>query len=169
MTWGIPTPLFLQLHVALSLAGIVSGLIVVFGMLKDRHLTVWSGAFLATTFLTGVTGFPLAPFGLDPPRVVGGILLCLLIAAGAALYLFARTGSARSVYVVCSVAALYLNVFVAVAQAFQKVAFLRSLASTQSGPIFAVTQIVVLVAFIVIGVLAWRRFQSTSPSGAMRA
>ena len=28
MTWGIPTHLFLQIHVALSLIGIVAGLIV---------------------------------------------------------------------------------------------------------------------------------------------
>lgn len=169
MTWGIPTPVFLELHVALSLAGIATGFVVVFGMLNDRHLPVWSAAFMATTLLTGVTGFPLAPFGLDPPRIVGGLLICLLIAAGAALYLFAGTVAARSVYVLCSVAALYLNVFVAVAQAFQKIGPLHALAPTQNEPPFAAAQIVVLAAFIAICVLARRRFRWPFASIAVRA
>src|SRR5260370_3286803 len=59
--------------------------------------------------IDGVTGFPLAPFGLDPPRIVGIILICALGAAGAALYAFALTGAARSIYVVCAVLSLFGN------------------------------------------------------------
>ena len=36
MTWGIPTYLFLQIHMALSLIGIVTGLIVLYGLLSGR-------------------------------------------------------------------------------------------------------------------------------------
>jgi hypothetical protein len=160
VTWAIPTPVFLELHVALSLLGILTGVIVVFGMLNGRHLAIWSAAFLATTILTGVTGFPLAPFGLDPPRIIGGLLICLLIAAGSALFFFVLTGAARSVYVFCSVAALYLNVFVAIVQAFPKVGTLHALAPTQSEPPFSAVQILALAAFIALGVSAWRRLQS---------
>jgi hypothetical protein len=169
MTWAIPTPVFLELHVALSLLGILTGFIVVFGMLNGRHLAIWSAVFLATTFLTGVTGFPLAPFGIDPPRIIGGLLICLLIAAGSALYFFALTGAARSVYVFCSVAALYLNVFVAIVQAFRKVGALHALAPTQSEPPFAVAQILVLAVFVALGFLAWRRLQSPLTSIAAHA
>lgn len=158
MTWGIPTPAFLALHVALSLVSIASGFIVVFGMMGGRHLPFWAAAFLATTFLTGVTGFPLAPFGLDPPRIVGVILLCALFAAGAALYAFGSRGAARSVYVIGSVFSLYLNVFVAIAQAFQKIGPLHAFAPTGSEPPFAVAQLVALAAFVALGLFAWRRF-----------
>ena len=56
-------------------------------------------------------------------------------------------------------AALYLNVFVLVFQAFLKVSALRALAPTQSEPAFKLTQAVVLLAFVGIGVLAVRRFR----------
>ncbi|MGJ4947731.1 hypothetical protein [Bradyrhizobium sp. HKCCYLS20291] len=158
MTWGIPTTLFLQIHVGLSLIGIVAGLVMLAGMLAGRHLAVWAALFLATTFLTGVTGFPLPPFGLDPPRIIGIILLALLTAAGAALYLFALSGRWRSVYVITGLLSLYLNVFVAIVQSFQKIGVLNALAPTQSEPPFAAAQIVTLVLFVVLGIFAWRRF-----------
>ncbi|MGJ5178120.1 hypothetical protein ACQR16_08485 [Bradyrhizobium oligotrophicum] len=163
MTWGLPTTLFLQIHVALSLIGIATGLIMLAGMLTGRHLAVWTALFLVTTFLTGVTGFPLPPFGLDPPRIIGIILLALLVAAAAALYVFALSGWWRSVYVVSALLSLYLNVFVAVVQSFQKIGVLNALAPTQSEPPFAIAQLVTLALFIGLGVLAWRRF---APRGA---
>lgn len=159
MTWGIPTALFLQLHVAISFAGIATGLISVLGMVYDRHFPLWTVAFLITTFLTGVTGFPLAPFGLDPPRIVGFALVCVLIAAATALYALPRHRSARTVYVVCSVASLDLNVFVAIAQAFQKIVPLHAVAPTGSEPPFLVAQVFVLGTFLLLGCLALRSFR----------
>ncbi|BAM88561.1 hypothetical protein S58_25550 [Bradyrhizobium oligotrophicum S58] len=158
MTWGIPTAVFLQIHVVLSLIGIATGLVMLAGMLAGRHLALWAALFLATTFLTGVTGFPLPPFGLDPPRIIGIILLALLVAAGAALYAFALSGRWRSVYVVSALLSLYLNVFVAIVQSFQKIGVLNALAPTQSEPPFAVAQLATLVLFIALGIFAWRRF-----------
>jgi hypothetical protein len=169
MTWGIPTSVFLQLHVALSLVGIASGFVAVWGMIGGRHLPVWAAVFLATTFLTGVTGFPLPPFGLDPPRIVGIILLCALSAAIVSLYFLSLQGSSRAVYVVGAVLSLYLNVFVAVVQAFQKIGPLHALAPTQSEPPFAVAQAVVLAGFVVIGFLAWRRFRPPFTSMSVTA
>ena len=86
MTWGIPTSAFLQLHVVLSLVGIVTGFIAVLGMVRGRYLPFWTAAFLLTTCLTGLTGFPLPPFGLDPPRIVGIILISALAGAATCLY-----------------------------------------------------------------------------------
>ncbi len=57
-----------------------------------------------------------------------------------------------------AVAALYLNVFVGVVQSFQKLAFLNSLAPTQTEPPFIIAQGVVLGLFIVLGILAVLRF-----------
>jgi hypothetical protein len=128
----------LQIHVLLSLIGIVSGFVVLYGLLLGRPLGGWTALFLATTILTSVTGFPLAPFGFDPARAVGVISLVLLALAVAALYVFRLAGAWRWVYVGSAIAALYLNVFVGVAQAFQKLPFLQPLAPTQSEPPFLV-------------------------------
>jgi len=158
MTWGIPTDTFLQIHVALSLIGIASGLVVLYGLLKGNPLAGWTALFLLTTTLTSVTGFALPPFDFDPARTVGVVLLVLLAAAVAARYLFGLAGASRWVYVVSAVMALYLNVFVGVVQAFRKLPFLQSLAPTQAEPPFQITQIVVLAVFIVLGVVAVVRF-----------
>ena len=148
----------LQIHVALSLIGMVSGFVVLYGLMVGRPLGGWTALFLATTALTSITGFPLAPFGFDPPRAVAVISLVLLVLAVAALYVFRLAGAWRWVYVGSAIAALYLNVFVGVVQAFQKLPFLQPLAPTQSEPPFLVTQVAVLAIFIVLGILAAIRF-----------
>ena len=153
--------MLLQIHVALSLIGILTGLFVLADLLKGRLRSGWPAAFLATTVLTSVTGFPLPPFGFDPPRAVGVLSLVLLALAIAGLYLFHLAGLWRRVYVITAVAALYLNVFVAVVQAFQKVPALHALAPTQSEPPFAVAQLVVLVLFAVLG---WRAARTFHPA-----
>ena len=63
-------------HVVVSLIGIVSGLIVLFGMFGSRRLPGWTALFLLTTILTSVTGFiPVSYTHLDvykrqsPPRL----------------------------------------------------------------------------------------------------
>jgi len=155
-----------QIHVALSLIGIVSGLVVLYGLLIGRPHGAWTAIFLVPTILTSLTGFPLAPFGFDPARAVGVISLVLLAAAVVAFYAFRLAGPWRWVYVVAAVAALYLNVFVGVVQAFQKLPFLQPLAPTQSEPPFVVAQLVVLMAFIALGALAVLRFQPNTGESA---
>jgi hypothetical protein len=149
----------LELHVLLSLIGIVSGFVVLYGLLTGRPFGGFTLLFLATTILTSITGFFLPPFGFDPPRVVGVISLALLALAVASLYAFRLIGAWRWVYIASATAALYLNVFVAVVQAFQKLAFLRALAPTQSEPPFLIAQIAVLAVFVVLGIVAIVRFR----------
>ena len=167
MTFGIPTDLFLQIHVVISLIGIASGLIVLYGLVSGKPLPGWTTVFLLTTILTSLTGFPLPPFGFDPPRAIGIILLVLLAAAVLGLYVFRLAGAWRWIYIVTAVASLYLNVFVAVVQSFQKLSFLQPLAPTQSEPPFVIAQLVVLVAFIALGALAVIRFRP-GPSAVSR-
>jgi len=75
-----------------------------------------------------------------------------------ARYWFHLSGAWRSLYVISAATALYLNVFVGVEQSFEKVAGLRALAPTQTEPPFLIAQIFVLVVFIVLAVLATKRF-----------
>ena len=122
------TSTFTTVHVIISLVGILSGFIVLVGMLGARRPGGWTAVFLATTVLTSVTGFffPSASFGA--PQVIGVISLVALAAAIIALYVFHLSGSWRWIYTVLAIAALYLNVFVAVVQAFQKLPSLSVLA-----------------------------------------
>ena len=63
----------------------------------------------------------------------------------------------RPVYTITAVIALYLNCFVGVVQAFQKIPALHALAPTGTEPPFAIAQGLVLIAFAVAGFLAVRR------------
>lgn len=60
---------------------------------------------------------------------------------------------------VASSLALYLNVFVAVVQAFLKVPALSALAPRQNEPPYLITQVVVLLLFAGLTVLSTRRFR----------
>ncbi|MRG55763.1 hypothetical protein GF108_09225 [Phyllobacterium sp. SYP-B3895] len=149
---------FTLFHVILSLIGIVTGLVVLSGLLKSENWPGWTFIFLLTTVATSVTGF-LFPFsGFTPAIGVGIISMVFLVLAIAALYAFRLAGSWRWVYVVCAIVSLYLNVFVLVAQSFQKIPALNALAPTQSEPPFAISQGIVLVLFIIAGFLSLRRF-----------
>ena len=114
--------------------------------------------FLATTILTSVTGFPLPPFGFDPPRAVGTLSLVLLALAVLALYAFHLAGAWRWIYVVTAIASLYLSVFVGVIQAFLKVPAIHDLAPNQTEPPFLIAQGAVLLLFVVLGVVALKKF-----------
>src|SRR5438445_12163621 len=71
MIWGLSTDTFTLVHVALSLIGIFTGLIVVYGLRTAKPLRGCSPVFLATTIPTSGTGFGV-PFGhFAPPHVVG--------------------------------------------------------------------------------------------------
>jgi uncharacterized membrane protein len=113
--------------------------------------------FLVFTILTSVTGFFFHSKVFGPPHVVGVISLIDLAIALAALYAFKRVGIWRPVYTVTAVIALFLNCFVGVVQAFQKIPSLHALAPTQAEPPFAVVQGLVLIAFAIAGFLAVRR------------
>ncbi len=159
MILGMSTATFTTLHVILSLIGIVSGIIALFGMLGARRPSGWTALFLATTVLTSVTGFFFPRDHLLPSHIVGIISLVVLAVAMLALYIYHLAGAWRWIYVVSAVAALYFNLFVGVVQAFQKLPFLQPLAPTQSEPPFLVAQLVVLAIVIVLGILAVLRFR----------
>jgi hypothetical protein len=169
MILGISTSTFTLVHVVLSLVGIFAGLVVLFGMFSSKRPMGWTALFLATTVLTSVTGFFFPLDHLLPSHIVGILSLVVLAVAILALYAYHLAGSWRWIYVAGTVVALYLNVFVGVVQAFQKVPPLSALAPTQSEPPFVIAQVVVLVIFIVLGVFAVRSFHPELNAPASRA
>jgi len=157
MILGMSPLLFV--HVAISLIGIATGLVVFYQLLVGKPQGGWTAVFLATTVLTSLTGFPLPATQILPSHIVGVLSLVLLAVAIAALYVYHLAGAWRWIYVATAVAALYLNVFVGVVQSFQKLAFLKPLAPTQSEPPFLIAQLVVLGLFVILGIVAAKRFQ----------
>jgi hypothetical protein len=159
MILGMPTATYTFLHVLISLVGIGSGLIVMFGFLNGKRLDGMNTLFLITTVLTSITGFGFPFDHLLPSHKVGIISLIVLAIAISARYVFNLAGAWRWVYVVGASIALYLNVFVLVVQSFLKVPALNALAPTQKEPPFLVAQIVVMLIFIGLTILAVKRFR----------
>ena len=159
MILGMTTATYTLVHVVISLVGIGSGLVVLYGLLTGKRLDRWTAAFLATTVATSVTGFGFPFDHLLPSHKVGIISLVVLAVAILARYALHLAGAWRWIYVVCAAVALYLNVFVLIVQAFEKVPALKALAPTQSEPPFLVTQLVVLALFVVLGIFAVKRFR----------
>jgi len=151
---------FTLFHVIISLIGIVSGLVFLYGLLTSRRSEGWTTLFLTTTVATSVTGFLFPVQHFMPSHAVGIISLILLGIAIPARRVFHLAAPWGRIFVGTSVTALYLNVFVLVVQLFLKVPALKALAPTQSEPPFQFTQLTVLLVFIVLGTLATIRFRS---------
>jgi hypothetical protein len=150
-------------HTAISIVGICSGLGVLALMIEGRDNPGWTAVFLTATVLTSVTGYFFPFTRLLPSHVVGAVSLVVLAVVLYARYVRAEQGRWAAVFVIGSVLALWLNVFVLVAQLFAKVPALHDLAPTQTEPPFGITQVVVLAVFVVLGRQAVRRAR-TLPS-----
>ena len=158
MVFGMSLATFTLIHVIISLVGIGSGLIVLFGMFGGKRLDGMTALFLATTALTSLTGFGF-PFEHITPGIILGILSLIVLAiAVPARYSFHTAGRWRSIYVVTAVIALYFNCFVLIAQSFLKIPALHPLAPKGNEPPFAIAQGILLVLFIVAGILAAKKF-----------
>jgi hypothetical protein len=146
-------------HVLISLLGIFSGFVVLFGLLTGRRLDGWTALFLTATVATSVTGFFFPFHGITPAIVLGILSLLALALAIYARYGRNLAGGWRKTYVISAMTGLYFNVFVLVVQLFLKVPALKALAPTQSAPPFKLTQLVVLVFFVGLTFFAVIKFR----------
>jgi len=159
MILGMSLEHFTLLHVLICLAGIMSGFVVTYGLLSGKRLDRWTAFFLVTTTLTSATGY-LFPFHeLLPSHIVGAISLLILPLAIFARYVRRLAASWRRTYVIAVMIALYLNVFVLVVQGFRKIPALKDLAPTGTEAPFKLAQLLVLAVFILLTVLADKRFR----------
>jgi hypothetical protein len=157
MVVGISLQTFTLIHVLISLAGIASGLVVMYGFLTNKRLDAWTAVFLATTALTSITGFLFPLMGITPAIKLG--IISLVVLAIAIVTRYSLHFAWRKTYVIAACTALYLNVFVLVVQLFEKVPALKAIAPTQKEPPFAVAQISVLVLFVVLTTFAVKKFR----------
>jgi len=156
MVLGMSLPAFTLIHLLISVAGIASGLVVMYGFLSNKRLDGWTAVFLTTTALTSLTGF-LFPFKGVTPAINLGIM-SLVVLAITIVTRYPLHLAWRKTYVITACAALYFNVFVLVVQSFEKVPQLKAIAPTQKAPPFAIAQIAVLVLFVVLTAFAVKRF-----------
>jgi len=150
---------FTLIHVAISLVGIFTGLGVVWGLLVGEKFSALTAVFLTFTAATSLTGFCYFPFlGFTPGQAFGILSMILLVLAVYSLSVRQLSGVWCRVYVITAIAALYLNVFVLILQTFQKVPALKALAPTGTESPFAITQGIVLLIFIGLGIRSALRF-----------
>jgi hypothetical protein len=153
------TATYTFIHVVISLVGILSGIVVMSGLLAGKRLDGWTALFLSTTVLTSVTGYGFPTDHLMPSQVVGAISLVVLTVAIVARYGRRLAGGWRKTYVITAMIALYLNVFVLIVQTFLKVPSLNALAPTQHEPPFLIAQVSVMALFVVLTIIAATKFR----------
>ena len=157
MVLGLSLHTFTVLHVIISIVELLAGAAVVVQLVAGARSPL-TGLFLTTAALTTLTGF-LFPFhGVTPAIKLGIISLPVIALAVVALYGFHLRRGWRIAYALSAVMVLYFDAFVAVVQSFEKIGPLHALAPTGKEAPFAIAQGLVLLAFLVIGFLAARRF-----------
>lgn len=169
MVLGMSLQTYTLIHVLISLIGIGSGLVVMYGLLTAKRLDRWTAVFLTTTVLTSVTGFGFPFKGLTPAINLGIISLIVLAVAIVARYSRHLTGAWRKTYVITAALALYFNVFVLVMQSFEKVPSLKAAAPTQKEAPFVVTQLLVMALFVALAIFAVKRFRGEPVPAARSA
>ncbi len=157
---------FTLFHVLLSLVGIGSGFVVVYGLLASKRLDGWTKVFLITTIATSVTGYFFPAHKFTPGHAVGILSLIALSLATLARYRFQLVGGWRRTYVITAVIALYFNVFVLIVQLFEKVPSLKELAPTQSETPFKIAQATALLIFAALTIRAAMKFHAEPPRTA---
>src|ERR1700749_3455188 len=98
MVLGMDLATFTLVHVIISLIGIASGIIAMFGMLGSNRMPGLTAIFLLFTILTSATGFLIPPLVTDkllPSHIIGMLSLVLLAIACVALYGMKLSGSWR--------------------------------------------------------------------------
>jgi hypothetical protein len=153
--------IFTLAHVGISLAGIAAGCALLSRMLAGKWSRRGSAVFLGAMAMTDITGFLFPVHQFLPSHAVGIISLVVLSAAFYAERFRQFHGAWRKVYAIGVVAALYLDVFVALVQAFRKIPTLNALAPTQTEPPFKAAQLVALAGFVILGVATAIRFPKT--------
>jgi hypothetical protein len=99
-------PPFTLFHVLISLIGILSGFIAVFGMIAAKRLDGWTAVFLLTTALTSITGFFFPFHKLLPSHILGVVSLIVLAIAIPARYVRNLEGPWRKTYAITASIAL---------------------------------------------------------------
>jgi hypothetical protein len=146
------------IYFGLELIVIGAGVRVLFGLLTGILLNKWAVVFLKCSLATSVTAL-LVPFShFTLTQEVSMLSVYLAGVAVWAWYKFHLTGVWRSIFALSTTLVLYLNIVVAITQAFKQISLFKLSILAQFDLLFIATQSVVLTIFVVLGMIAVKRF-----------
>jgi hypothetical protein len=160
---GLPIATFKLIYVVVSLFAMFAGMMVVRDMRKMRPLGIWNPLFFISTIVTAAAGFLFPPMTFGPPMTICWVLLGLLALGLFTLYATQLNGVWRWIYALTIIGGLYLNVFMGITQAFERIPVLHRYAPTDREPPYVAAQFLVFLGFLIVGFIAARRFRATGP------
>ena len=145
------------LHVVTGLAGILSGVIVVGGIMVGRRVRWVNGVFMLMTLAACGSGFVFLPTdGVTSAQLVAFFVTLLLLIAAYAIYVGRLAGGWNQVHALTVVGVLFLNVLITTTQTFLHVAALKAIAPSEQSPIYVAVKITLLCVFVVVAIVAAR-------------
>ena len=151
---------FTAFHTLVSLIAIAAGIGAIRGLRQASAQSTTMTVFLVTALVTSVTGFLFPYHGFTPAIGVGIVATLVLVWAFLARRSAARVGHGSAQFALAVVISEYFLVFVLVAQVFAKLPALAALSASLKQPLFGATQLVVLIAFVVIAVRSVRTLRA---------
>jgi hypothetical protein len=152
----------LLVHTGLSFLALAFGAVAI-GAYFQQTPRIWTRVFLLVQALVLGTGFLFPLPGVTPAVAVGVIGTLVLIGMALAVYAFRLQGIWARLFALGVVVSTFFQAFVTVAQAFTKLPELKALAPTGTEFAFAISELAVLLIFVLIGWRVWRRVGSTIP------
>ena len=156
--FGLAIPTIIRLHAALGLLGLLSGVVVLLGLMTANRSPRWTALFFITIGLADAGGLLLHDTTLVTAYPVG-LSLGLLVVAAVARYVCGAERHWRWVYVIATIAALYLNVFVATPQAFLSLPFLMRLLPLDLAPVLFAGSLALTALFFCFCIVALLRYR----------
>lgn len=152
---------FTLIHVVISLIALADGVALLYFWSRGRDVPVLGTHATVLLLATSITGFMFPFIKFLPSHAFGILSLILLTATVVARWGKGLAGRWLTVYGVTLAIAIYLDAFVAVVQALQKIPALNALAPTDKSPGFMVAQGLLLVVFVLLGRSAVRGLRTT--------
>lgn len=145
-----------------DLISIGFGAMVLFGLLSGKLLDKWATLFLRYTLVMSIAGLL---FSLHDSTFVQRYSMLTVYVSGTAILAWRKfhlSGIWRSIFALTITIVLYLNVVVAIDQAFDQILRFAGLTPPQSELTTRATQFIVMLLFAMIGIFAVQRFQDKS-------
>jgi hypothetical protein len=147
------------IYIVLGLIAIGAGTMVLFGLLTGLLSNKWAVLFLKCSLAASVTGLliPFKHFTLTQEAAMLSVY-----GAGVAVLAWRKfhfMGVWKSIFAWSITLVLYLNIVVAITQVFKRISLFNPPIPTQFDLPFLVTQSVVLTIFVVLGIVAVKRFR----------
>jgi hypothetical protein len=147
------------IYFGLELIAIGTGAMALYGLLTGILLNKWAVLFLKCSLAASVTALlvPSSHFTLTR----GGSMVSVYLAGVAiwAWHKFHLTGVWRSIFALSTTLILYLNIVVSITQVFKQISLFNPSILAQLDLPFLATQSVALVIFVVLGIVAVKRFR----------